>query len=123
MLDHDALSTSSGLSSPLSEHSRSPTPPSEFMSYNYPSPSASSSDLSSLGSTPSPDAMALSTPPSTQSEDESPPKKRRRLDDATERNPAHLDMSSYKVYEDEQQQLDKLLKVLHKRRKIGTSMF
>jgi hypothetical protein len=90
------------------------------MSYHYPSPSFSSSDLTSLGSTPSPESMALNTPPSTQSEDESPPTKRRRLNDAKDRNATHLDLSSDKIFEDEQEQLDKLLKVLRKRRKIGT---
>jgi hypothetical protein len=65
--------------------------------------------------------MALLTPPSTQSEDDSPPMKRRRLNDAKERNSAYLDLTSRRPYEDEQEQLDKLLKVLHKRRKIGRS--
>lgn len=47
--------------------------------------------------------------------------KRRKLNEPKERNPAHLDLSSHKIYEDEQEQLDRLMKVLHKRRKIGTS--
>jgi NAD-dependent histone deacetylase SIR2 len=84
-----------------------------------------------LGSTPSPDdRINLATPPSTTDEQESPsqpPKKRRRITKDTDElkkegekgQPQYLDMSSAKIDGDEQEQLDKLMKVLHKRRKIG----
>ena len=71
--------------------------------------------------------MSAATPRSTQDEEESPsqpPKKRRRITKDTEdakglQQQQHLDLSSDEVDGDEQEQLDRLLKVLHKRRKIG----
>ena len=155
-----AVTPSEGSSSPLSElRSRSPTPPSELnfihyttahaRPYDYPSPSVSSSDLSSLGSAPSPDTpsniMDARTPPSTQDEDESPsqpPKKRRRItkgaeDDAKKERrksskkededkesedggPLHLDFSEGHAFDAEDEEAcKKLMNVLQRRRKIG----
>ncbi|KIW06623.1 uncharacterized protein PV09_02335 [Verruconis gallopava] len=128
----DAPSTTSpGSSSPLSELSFSPSPPPPGFLFDCPS-TGSSSELSSLHSTPSPEhhhvnnatMASMHTPPSTQSEDDSssalltPPKKRRRLNADRERNPAYLNLLGHEVKEDEREQLAKLLKVLHKRRKI-----
>jgi NAD-dependent histone deacetylase SIR2 len=79
---------------------------------------------------------APNTPPSTAHSDDDgaisssqqPPRKRRRItkdvkkedeDEDEEGKPQYLDLSSMKVDQDEQEQLAKLLKVLHKRRKIG----
>jgi NAD-dependent histone deacetylase SIR2 len=79
--------------------------------------------------------MGFSTPPSTaQSDNESPtepPTKRRRITkhrdvDATkedEKMPQYLDLSEHNIDPDEQEQMDKLLKVLNKRRKIGKSNY
>jgi NAD-dependent histone deacetylase SIR2 len=73
----------------------------------------------------------VATPPSTQDEGESPsqrPKKRRRItkdadevkrDSPQQGQQQHLDLSSDEIDGDDQEQLDRLMKVLHKRRKIG----
>jgi len=108
-VDYDT-DNSSRLSSPMS---RSPTPPSEL---NYPSPA--SSQLSSLGSTPSPDDSMHSAPQSTMGDDNSPPTKRRKLNEPKQHKTEYLDLSSGYASEDQTTQLERLLKVIHKKRKI-----
>jgi NAD-dependent histone deacetylase SIR2 len=115
-------------SSPLSEIpesdsdvsvlSRSPTPPpgvnlafAQRRAYISPS----SSRRSSAKTSPAPEDMP-SPPPSN---DEGPrPAKRRKLTDPKERTAEYLDLSQSDVDEDELPQLQRLLNVLHKKRKI-----
>lgn len=102
-------------SSRLSSLARSPTPPSEL---GYPSPL--SSQLSSLGSTPSPDGMDAHRRRDNDVDDDddsSPPAKRRKVE-AKPRTTEFLDLSSSASDEAQKTQLDKLLKVLYKKRKI-----
>lgn len=115
-----------GPSSPLTEISdselsilsRSPTPPLELsrtfaQQRAYVSPS--SSRRSSAKTTPAPEDMP--SPPS--SNDENPrPSKRRKLAEPKERTAEYLDLSTTDIHEDELPQLQRLLNVLHKKRKI-----
>ncbi|KAF2866787.1 DHS-like NAD/FAD-binding domain-containing protein [Massariosphaeria phaeospora] len=97
--------------SDLSILSRSPSPPTDFRHPSYPSPS--SSQRSSAKTSPAPDSMP-SPPPSN---DETHPRKKRKLADPKERTTERLDLTR-DVVGGEQLQLDRLLKVLHKKRKI-----
>jgi NAD-dependent histone deacetylase SIR2 len=77
--------------------------------------SPSSSRRTSAKTSPAPEDMP-SPPPSN---DEGPrPAKRRKLTDAKERTAEYLDLSTSVVDEDELPQLQRLLSVLHKKRKI-----
>ncbi|KAF2002792.1 DHS-like NAD/FAD-binding domain-containing protein [Amniculicola lignicola CBS 123094] len=105
-------------SSDLSELSCSPSPPPEFAVLRLPRqsyPSPSSSQRSSAKTSPAPDMIA-STPAS--SDDSSQPRKKRKLADPKERKMERLDLSTGDVSEDQQPQLDRLMKVLQKKRKI-----
>jgi NAD-dependent histone deacetylase SIR2 len=77
--------------------------------------SPSSSRRSSTKSSPAPEDMP--TPPSSNDEDPRPPK-RRKLTDPKERTTEYLDLSEVDVDAGEQTQLQRLLNVLHKKRKI-----
>ncbi|EDU39975.1 SIR2 NAD-dependent protein deacetylase SIR2 family [Pyrenophora tritici-repentis] len=115
-----------GPSSPLAESSdselsilsRSPTPPLELsrsfaQQRAYVSPS--SSRRSSAKTTPAPEDMP--SPPS--SNDENPrPSKRRKIAEPKERTAEYLDLSTTEINQDELPQLQRLLNVLHKKRKI-----
>ncbi|KAK1915688.1 hypothetical protein P3342_003498 [Pyrenophora teres f. teres] len=115
-----------GPSSPLTESSdselsilsRSPTPPLELsrsfaQQRAYVSPS--SSGPSSAKTTPAPEDMP--SPPS--SNDENPrPSKRRKMAEPKERTTEYLDLSTTEIHQDELPQLQRLLNVLHKKRKI-----
>lgn len=106
-------------SSRLSMLSRSPSPPpGDNYPRDYPSPvSSEDSQLSELGSTPSPDNMAK-TPQSSQNRDNPSPAKKRKLNGPKFKSCEHLDISSGEVSGDAQIQLERLLKVIHKKRKI-----
>jgi len=107
----DTLSdASSRLTSPAS---RSPTPPSE-LDRLYPSPP--SSGQSSQESSPAPDDMR--TKRSRDDTDDSQPTKKRKMSEPKPRTTEHLDLQSKILKDSEKEQLDKLLKVLHKKRKI-----
>jgi len=104
-------------SSPLSSvPSTSPSPPPELRSLvfsnGYPSPS--SSKRSSAETSPVPENMSL-TPASG---DDSPPRKKRKLAEPKPRTTEYLDLRFGEVAASEQAQLDRLLKVLHKKKKI-----
>ena len=103
---------SSRSSSPLSWPSSSPSPPPEMRRANpYPSPPAS--QTTSHRNSPTPDGMDASA---TTDKDGPPPAKRRRT--SKERTTEYLDLRDADVQLDQQPQLDRLLHVLHKRRKI-----
>lgn len=117
---------SSPLSSPPSDVSdsevsflsRSPTPPAEIarsfaQRRAYISPS--SSRRSSAKTSPVPEDMP--SPPSS-NDDDPRPRKRRKLADPKERSADFLDLSGPTVADDELPQLQRLLSVLHKKRKI-----
>ncbi len=124
--------TESELSSPLSSVpssdlsdsevsflSRSPTPPADihcsFTSKDaYISPS--SSRRSSTKTSPAPEDMP--SPPSSSNDEDQRPRKRRKTSEPKERKAAYLDLSTPEVAEAELPQLQRLLKVLHKKRKI-----
>ncbi|KAF2471914.1 DHS-like NAD/FAD-binding domain-containing protein [Lindgomyces ingoldianus] len=105
-------------SSPLTVLSSSPSPPPEFALFaplpTYPSPS--SSQRSSANASPAPENMA-STPPSS-NDSGGPPRKKRKLADPKPRTTEQLDLRAEEVAESERPQLERLLKVLHKKRKI-----
>ncbi|ORY09093.1 DHS-like NAD/FAD-binding domain-containing protein [Clohesyomyces aquaticus] len=113
-----APSDPSSPASDLSMLSRSPSPPPELASFpplrSYPSPS--SSQRSSANASPAPDNMA-STPPSGH-DSGPPPRKKRKLADPKPRTTEQLDLRTGDVAESERPQLERLLKVLHKKRKI-----
>ena len=104
--------------SDLSILSRSPTPPPELSKSfaqrrAYMSPS--SSRRSSAKTSPAPEDMP--SPPS--SNDDNPrPAKRRKTAEPKERTAEYLDLSGSSVEEEELPQLQRLLSVLHKKRKI-----
>jgi NAD-dependent histone deacetylase SIR2 len=116
MPQYDYDSDNSSALSSLASHS--PSPPPCDSPHDYPSPVSSNSQLSSLGSTPSPDENMTTTPQFSQGDDSSPPAKRRKLNEPKFRPTEHLDISSGQVAQAEQAQLERLLKVLHKKRKI-----
>jgi NAD-dependent histone deacetylase SIR2 len=60
----------------------------------------------------------MASTPSGEEDGLSPPRKKRKIADPKVRTTARLDLSLGEVKPDEQPQLDKLLKVLHKKRKI-----
>ncbi|CAI6250587.1 unnamed protein product [Periconia digitata] len=78
----------------------------------YPSPSAS--NRSSAKASPAPEAMA-SPPPSN--DDDERPRKKRKVADPKERTTARLDLRK-DLTDSDKPQLDRLLKTLHKKRKI-----
>ena len=106
---YDTLSdgASSRLTSPAS---RSPTPPSEL----YPTPP--SSDQSSMESSPVPDDVSVRR--SLEDDADGKPAKRRKLSQPKPRTTHHLDLQSEQLETGQKEQLSKLLKVLHKKRKI-----
>lgn len=116
MLDGYESDNSSRLS--MLSHSPSP-PPQDDYPRDYPSPvSSEDSQLEELGTTPSPDDMA-STPQPSQSRDNPSPAKKRKLNAETKFKACeHLDISSGEVSGHDEIQLERLLKVIHKKRKI-----
>ncbi|KAJ4367456.1 hypothetical protein N0V83_007039 [Neocucurbitaria cava] len=107
-----------GSDSELSVLSRSPTPPAEIsLSFSqqraYISPS--SSRRTSAKTSPAPEDMP--SPPSSNDDDPRPRKKRKTVD-PKDRTADYLDLSRSYVDEDELPQLQRLLNVLHKKRKI-----
>ena len=106
--------SSSHASSPLSVLSRSPSPPQGFASLQYPSPLPS--QRSSQENSPSPDAM--STGAATPTDEGAPPAKKRKLHAPKPRTSSTLNLLADDVDSKQKEQLDQLLKVLHKRRKI-----
>jgi NAD-dependent histone deacetylase SIR2 len=104
--------------SDLSILSRSPSPPPELdrsFAKRIPYISPSSSRRSSAKTSPAPEDMP--SPPSS-NDDGPPPRKRRKLADPKERTTERLDLSSAEIDEEQQPQLQRLLDVLHKKRKI-----
>jgi NAD-dependent histone deacetylase SIR2 len=102
--------------SDLSVLSRSPSPPPELsrsFAKTYISPS--SSRRSSAKTSPAPEDMP--SPPSS-NDDCPPPRKRRKLADPKERTTERLDLSGEGIDEEQRPQLQRLLDVLHKKRKI-----
>ncbi|KAH8731137.1 NAD-dependent histone deacetylase-like protein SIR2 [Phaeosphaeriaceae sp. PMI808] len=98
--------------------SRSPTPPSEadrsfVKRHSYISPS--SSRRTSAKTSPAPEDMP--SPPSSNDDDPRPPK-RRKLTDPKERITERLDLTHIDIDQGQQPQLQRLLNVLHKKRKI-----
>ncbi|KAF2833270.1 DHS-like NAD/FAD-binding domain-containing protein [Ophiobolus disseminans] len=105
--------------SEVSMLSRSPTPPSEAdrsFSKRQAYMSPSSSRRSSAKTSPAPEDMP--SPPPSSNDDEARPRKRRKLTDPKERTAERLDLSSADIDDDQQPQLQRLLNVLHKKRKI-----
>ncbi|WPG99809.1 Hypothetical protein R9X50_00262800 [Acrodontium crateriforme] len=112
---------SSLLSSPLSSPAASPSPPPEMppipaalRAAPYPSPP--SSEQTSQSGSPVPDATQ-----SSQNSDREgpPPAKRRRLTrEPEERTTEYLDLRSGEVDPDQQDELDRVMRVLHKHKKI-----
>ncbi|QIX02064.1 hypothetical protein AMS68_007581 [Peltaster fructicola] len=92
-----------GSSSPLSMLSRSPSPP---RTSNYPSPP--SSQQTSQNGSPCPDGM--------DEKYDQPPAKRRRI--SKERTTEYLDLNHNALPEEQQHLLERLVKVIHKRKKI-----
>ncbi|KAI9840029.1 MAG: hypothetical protein M1819_000221 [Sarea resinae] len=107
-MDADSDSGSSGLSSPPS---RSPSPPASF----YPSPPSSQYLPGD-----SPPAIAVESLPESAERDGPPPAKKRRVTEPKPRTTEYLDLRSPYEPQDASQkaQLDLLLKVLRKKRKI-----
>jgi len=106
---------SSDLSSPLSTPSSTPSPPPNYRpGFAYPSPPRSQE--SSTSGTPCPDGMDSSAVVSDR--DGPPPAKRRRISERKPRSTEYLDLQREHVTDDEQPQLDKLVRALHKKRKI-----
>ncbi|GIZ40442.1 hypothetical protein CKM354_000377900 [Cercospora kikuchii] len=103
---------SSRSSSPLSELSRSPSPPSADIMARAPYPSPPASQQTSQSGSPAPDGGMSSD------KDGPPPAKRRRISEKTERSTEHLDLRGSTVHPDQQHQLDRLVNVLHRRQKI-----
>ncbi|KAF2460800.1 DHS-like NAD/FAD-binding domain-containing protein [Lineolata rhizophorae] len=128
-MEADACSNvSSGLSSPPT---RSPSPPPDYYYRDpdrpYPSPS---SQQSSATATPAPENAGLSASQrstatamaddasATNAGDSQPPKKRRRVAEPRPRITEYLDLSAGEVKQDQEQSLNRLLKVLHGKKKI-----
>ena len=117
------MDDSSDLSSPLSSvpssplsslASLSPSPPPEMAKLRagpYPSPPAS--QQTSHSGSPVPDGMVSGA---SSDKDGPPPAKRRRI--SKERTTEYLDLQADTIDPDQQEQLDRLLKVLHKHQKI-----
>ncbi|KAF1840923.1 NAD-dependent histone deacetylase-like protein SIR2 [Cucurbitaria berberidis CBS 394.84] len=113
-----SLPSCDGSDSEVSFLSRSPTPPDNVTlpfapQRAYMSPS--SSRRTSAKSSPAPEDMP--SPPSSNDDDQRP-RKRRKMADSKERTANYLDLSSPEVTEDQLPQLQRLLNVLHKKRKI-----
>ncbi|KAI9655338.1 MAG: hypothetical protein M1821_005485 [Bathelium mastoideum] len=104
--DSSSLSELSSVLSPVP--SRSPTPPSDM----YPSPPPT--QQSSVGGTPTPEDKKSDVADG----DGPPPAKRRRMDHDKPRITHHLDLSLDAEPAVSKEQIGKLLKVLHKKRKI-----
>ncbi|KAL6704017.1 hypothetical protein ACN47E_008868 [Coniothyrium glycines] len=106
-----------GSDSDLSVLSRSPTPPAHtsrsFDRRAYISPS--SSRRSSTKASPVPEDMP--SPPSSNDEDPRP-RKRRKTTDTRERTADFLDLSNSTINDEELPHLERLLSVLHKKKKI-----
>ncbi|KAM3418433.1 hypothetical protein BST61_g4421 [Cercospora zeina] len=103
---------SSRSSSPLSELSRSPSPPPADIMARAPYPSPPASQQPSQSGSPAPDGGMSSD------KDGPPPAKRRRISEKTERTTEYLDLRGSTVHPDQQHQLDRLVNVLHRRQKI-----
>ncbi|KAF2156108.1 DHS-like NAD/FAD-binding domain-containing protein [Myriangium duriaei CBS 260.36] len=111
----DDSSILSDCSSPLSSLASSPSPPPDMMPLSYPSPPASQ-DSSDAGS-PCPDGMESTIVVAT-GDDGPPPAKKRKISDRKSRSTEYLDLKNVPIADGQKAQLDKLMKVLHKRRKI-----
>ncbi|GAM83567.1 hypothetical protein ANO11243_015550 [Dothideomycetidae sp. 11243] len=111
----DDSSLLSDCSSPLSSISNSPSPPPEFSPLSYPSPPASQ-DSSDAGS-PCPDGMESDIVVATEN-DGLPPAKKRRISERKSRTTEYIDLQTVPMPCEHKEQLDRLMKVLHKRRKI-----
>ncbi|KAF2223154.1 DHS-like NAD/FAD-binding domain-containing protein [Elsinoe ampelina] len=114
MSSRDSSPLSSLPSSPLSE-ATSLSPPPEFPPLHLP-PSPPASQDSSDAESPCPDGMDSTIRVSNK--DGPPPAKKRRISERKERTTEYLDIRHDPVEEDEQEHLDRLIKTLHKRRKI-----
>jgi NAD-dependent histone deacetylase SIR2 len=104
--------------SDLSILSRSPSPPPELsrsFAKRLPYISPSSSRRSSAKTSPAPEDMP--SPPCS-NDDGPPPRKRRKIVDPKERTVERLDLTSAEIDEEQKPQLQRLLDVLHKKRKI-----
>lgn len=111
--------SSDGSDSEVSILSRSPTPPSEAdrsFSKRQAYMSPSSSRRTSAKTSPAPEDMP--SPPPSSNDDEARPRKRRKLTDPKDRTAERLDLTKADIDEDQQPQLQRLLNVLHKKRKI-----
>ncbi|KAJ4352899.1 hypothetical protein N0V95_003874 [Ascochyta clinopodiicola] len=109
------LTELSDCESELSVLTRSPSPPAEYHVRSLPSPS--SSRRSSAKTTPAPEDMP--SPPSSNDEDPRPAKRRKLTPttDANGRTTQYLDLTQ-DITADDKPQLQRLLNVLHKKRKI-----
>lgn len=109
------LTDLSDCESELSVLTRSPSPPPGFHIRSLPSPS--SSRRSSAKTTPTPEDMP--SPPSSNDEDPRPAKRRKLAPttDANGRTTEYLDLTQ-DVADEDRPQLQRLLNVLHKKRKI-----
>ncbi|KAF1984808.1 DHS-like NAD/FAD-binding domain-containing protein [Aulographum hederae CBS 113979] len=122
--DSDTLSeTGSTASSNLSFLSRSPSPPTSPMPGVDYLPTPSSSQHSSHKGSPMPDNMPPSAGASAMARDlhgtdAPPPAKKRKIYERKPRTTEYLDLTSGEVAADSKPQLDRLLNVLHRRRKI-----
>ncbi|PSK45317.1 hypothetical protein B9Z65_2457 [Elsinoe australis] len=114
MLSDDSSVLSDCPSSPLSSVATSPSPPPELSLLSYPSPPASQ-ESSDAGS-PCPDGMDSTIRVSDK--DGPPPAKKRRISDRKQRTTEYLNLDAHEETGAGQEQLDRLLKVLEKRRKI-----
>lgn len=115
IMDFDRSDYLSGASSPLSSIGRTPSPPPVSRpEIAYPSPPASQ-DSSHSGS-PCPDGMDSSA--TLSDKDGPPPAKRRRISEKKPRTTEYLDLRTGIAKPEEQEQLDRLMNVLHNRRKI-----
>ncbi|KAJ4296832.1 hypothetical protein N0V90_006880 [Kalmusia sp. IMI 367209] len=86
----------------------------QLLAHHRPYPSPSSSNRSSAKASPAPENMP--SPPSSNDDDDRP-RKKRKLEDPKERTAKRLDLRRDLTDEDKPQ-LDRLLKTLHKKRKI-----
>ncbi|QDS74406.1 hypothetical protein FKW77_005761 [Venturia effusa] len=118
---HDGYESDNSSRLSVLSHSPSP-PPADNYPRDYPSPvSSEDSLLTELGATPSPDDNMASTPPSSQHGDNPSPAKKRKLNEPKDpkfKPCERLDISAGEVFGHDQIQLDRLLKVIHKKRKI-----
>ncbi|KAF2108512.1 DHS-like NAD/FAD-binding domain-containing protein [Lophiotrema nucula] len=115
-----SLDTPMDSDSEISMLSNSPSPPPELFvaQLRYPSPSLSSSSSQRSSRKASPAPASMTSTPSSCGDDR--PRKKRKLADSDnkERPTKRLDLSNGEFNEEERPQLERLLKTLHKKRKI-----